>query len=74
MVIIFRLSSGVPEDVGDIPYKKNLNLLCLNHNIRDRLHIEGRYPDALSEAPSKKEAVEYFNRGQEVFQWLMKRS
>jgi HEPN domain-containing protein len=37
-------------------------------------HIEGRYPDALSEAPSKKEATDYFNRGQEVFQWLMKRS
>ncbi|MDP2852646.1 MAG: HEPN domain-containing protein [Smithellaceae bacterium] len=35
-------------------------------------HIEGRYPDSLSEAPSKKEAMEYFNRGQEVLQWLMK--
>lgn len=34
-------------------------------------HIEGRYPDSLIQAPTQKEAVEYFNRGREVFQWLM---
>jgi len=35
-------------------------------------HVEGRYPDSLSEPPTMKEAVEYYNRGREVFQWLMK--
>jgi HEPN domain-containing protein len=37
-------------------------------------HVEGRYPDSLSAAPSKNEAMEYFNRGKEVFQWLIKQS
>ena len=35
-------------------------------------NIEGRYPDALSLPPSQDEALEYMNRANEVFEWLIK--
>ena len=34
-------------------------------------NIEGRYPDTLSLPPTQDEALEYMNRANEVFQWLI---
>ena len=34
-------------------------------------NIEGRYPDALSLPPTKKQALEYIAKSKKVFQWLI---
>lgn len=34
-------------------------------------NIEGRYPDTLSQPPSKDEALRYIDRADEVFRWLI---
>jgi HEPN domain-containing protein len=36
-------------------------------------HIEGRYPESLTKPPTKEEALNYIDRAEEVFQWLMNR-
>jgi hypothetical protein len=36
-------------------------------------NLEGRYPDTLAPAPTRKEAQEYIARSKEIFQWLMNR-
>jgi HEPN domain-containing protein len=37
-------------------------------------NIEGRYPDSLSAAPEKKEAVRYIRQAEKVFKWLIQLS
>ena len=79
------LKSLVCKRINDLaPRIHNLNRLAemagleINDDYSDILsemmafHIEGRYPDSLSEPLTMQEAIKYFNRGQEVFQWLMK--
>ncbi len=79
------LKSLVCKRINDLaPRIHNLNRLAemagleINDDYSDILsemmafHIEGRYPDSLSEPPTMQEAIKYFNRGREVFQWLMK--
>lgn len=34
-------------------------------------HIEGRYPESLTNAPTKEEALHYIVKAEGVFQWLM---
>jgi HEPN domain-containing protein len=36
--------------------------------------IEGRYPESLTKAPTKEEALSYIARAEKVFQWLMNQS
>ena len=33
--------------------------------------LEGRYPDALAQAPAKQEAQRYLERAKGVIEWLM---
>ena len=33
-------------------------------------HIEGRYPETLTKAPTREEAARYIKRAEEVFRWL----
>jgi hypothetical protein len=34
-------------------------------------HIEGRYPESLTTAPTKEEALIYVAKAEKVYQWLM---
>jgi hypothetical protein len=34
-------------------------------------NVEGRYPEVLAPSPTPDEAIRYFQRAQEVFEWLM---
>lgn len=36
-------------------------------------HIEGRYPESLTTAPTKEEALIYVAKAEKVYQWLMNR-
>lgn len=37
-------------------------------------HIEGRYPESLTKAPTREEALNYIAGAEGVFQWLMNQS
>ena len=37
-------------------------------------HIEGRYPESLTKAPTREEALNYMAEAEGVFQWLMNQS
>lgn len=37
-------------------------------------HIEGRYPESLTKAPTREEALNYLARAEGVYQWLMNQS
>jgi HEPN domain-containing protein len=58
-----RLSelAGLTPDTGKIEVLAEMNAF----------HIEGRYPESLTKPPTKAEALNYMQRAEEVFQWLM---
>jgi len=37
----------------------------------NNFNVEGQYPEALAPSPNPDEAKRYFQRAEEVFEWLM---
>ncbi len=62
--------SRLSELAGLMPDTENMEVLAE----MNAFHIEGRYPELLTKPPTKEEALNYMDRAEKVFQWLMNQS